>query len=87
MKKTKNRRFFQKYIADTISAEKLRYDYFPAVKIGRLGVKKEYQSSGFGTSILNMTKEMFITNNRTGCRFITVEAYSETSNSLTIFSS
>ena len=77
IKKRKNRGFFQKYITNAISPEKLRYDYFPAVKIGRLGVKEGYQSHGFGTTILNMTKEMFVTNNRTGCRFLTVEAYSD----------
>jgi hypothetical protein len=52
-----------------------RYDVFPAVKIARLGVSKNYQRSGAGTTILNITKQLFLTNNRTGCRFITVDAY------------
>ena len=58
IKKSKNRGLFKKYLGTTIPPEKLRYDYFPAVKIGRLGVRKEYRSNGFGTAILNMTKEM-----------------------------
>ncbi len=47
----------------------------PAMKIGRLGVSKKYQTSGVGTIILDYIKELFITNNRTGCRYITVDAY------------
>ncbi|WP_375579066.1 GNAT family N-acetyltransferase [Marivirga tractuosa] len=49
----------------------------PAMKIGRLGVDVNYQSSGIGTIILDYLKNLFIDNNRTGCRFITVDAYRE----------
>lgn len=77
IKRSRDRTYFQKYIKKIAPPEKLTYNYFPAVKIGRLGVKKEYISNGFGTAILNMTKEMFLTDNRTGCRFITVDAYNE----------
>lgn len=52
---------------------KHRGDY-PAVKIGRLGVNVKYQHSNIGTDILDFVKEMFITNNRTGCSFVTVDA-------------
>ena len=55
-----------------------RYNNLPAVKIARLGVKKEYQRSGIGSHLLNMTKLLFLTDNRTGCRFITVDAYNTT---------
>lgn len=51
------------------------YKSFPSVKIGRLAVSKKYQFKGWGENILNFTKELFITNNRTGCRFITVDAF------------
>lgn len=47
----------------------------PAMKIGRLGVSNNYKGQGIGTIILDYIKELFITNNRTGCRFITVDAY------------
>ncbi|WP_259016077.1 GNAT family N-acetyltransferase [Emticicia fluvialis] len=50
---------------------------YPAMKIGRLGVSSKYKSQGIGRGILDYLKEMFITNNRTGCRFITVDAYSQ----------
>jgi len=52
-----------------------RYDVFPAVKIARLGVQVDYQAQGVGTAMINLTKGLFLTNNRTGCRFLTVDAY------------
>jgi GNAT superfamily N-acetyltransferase len=55
---------------------KHRRDY-PAVKIGRLGVSTKYACQGIGTEILGFVKKMFITNNRTGCCFVTVDAYQE----------
>lgn len=45
---------------------KHRSDY-PAVKIGRLGVSLKYQHSRIGSDILNFVKDVFISNNRTGC--------------------
>jgi len=47
---------------------------YPAVKIGRLAVDKDFQSFGFGTEILNLVIISFLTNNKTGCQFITVDA-------------
>lgn len=55
---------------------KHRGDY-PAVKIGRLGVSVKYQHLQIGTDILDFIKDLFITNNRTGCCFITVDALHE----------
>lgn len=51
------------------------YKSFPSVKIGRLAVSEKYKRQGWGENILRFTKELFITNNRTGCRFITVDAF------------
>ena len=48
---------------------------YPAVKIGRLGIDKKYKGQKIGTQILDYTKMSFVTNNKTGCRFITVDAY------------
>ncbi len=55
---------------------KHRKDY-PAVKIGRLGVNKKYQHSGnnWGTLTLDYIKQWMVSENKTGCRFITVDAY------------
>lgn len=50
---------------------------YPAVKIGRLGVSKLYQHTGdsWGTKILDFIKHWMVSENKTGCRFITVDAY------------
>ncbi len=52
---------------------KHRSDY-PAVKIGRLGVDIHYKGQHIGSDILSFLKRLFVTNNRTGCVFITVDA-------------
>ena len=44
------------------------------MKIGRLGVNISAQHRHIGTDILDFVKQMFITNNRTGCCFVTVDA-------------
>lgn len=59
-----------------ISNPKRRRNY-PAVKIGRLGVSKEYAGRGLGTDILSFLKQTFVRGNRTGCRFLTVDAYAD----------
>ena len=70
-----NKKDFKKQISKVIPYKFRRYNTFPAVKIGRLGVNKDYHRHNLGTYLLNMTKEFFLTHNRTGCRFITVDAY------------
>lgn len=52
-----------------------RRKFYPAVKIGRLAVNSGYERQGLGLDILTFLKMMFTTQNRTGCRFITVDAY------------
>lgn len=52
---------------------KHRSDY-PAVKIGRLAISKEYQHKEIGTSIIDLIKSLFYSNNRAGCAFVTVDA-------------
>jgi ribosomal protein S18 acetylase RimI-like enzyme len=54
-----------------------RYSSMPAVKIARLGVKSDLQGKNVGTLIINMSKKFFITDNRTGCRFLTVDSYNK----------
>ena len=51
------------------------YPFYPAIKVTRLGVSAEAKGQGIGTKLLNAVKHLFITDNRTGCRFITVDAY------------
>ncbi|MEW5913102.1 MAG: GNAT family N-acetyltransferase [Thermodesulfobacteriota bacterium] len=68
---------FWRHLKKSVPYPKRNYESFPAVKIGRLGVLNEYARLGIGTYLLNMTKDLFLTDNRTGCRFITVDAYNE----------
>jgi GNAT superfamily N-acetyltransferase len=51
---------------------------FPAVKIGRIGVRKGLQRSGIGTQLLIYTIGLVVRMNRElniACRFITLDAY------------
>lgn len=52
-----------------------RYKSIPAVKLGRLGVHKKYAGNRFGSNLLSFCKKLFVTENRTGCRLITVDSY------------
>lgn len=56
-----------------------RLPSYPAVKLGRLGVHKDFQSQKYGQKILDFIKIFFVENNKTGCRFITVDAYNKES--------
>lgn len=49
----------------------------PAVKIGRFGVSRKYQKMGIGTELLTYIKMFFLDKNKTGCRFITLDAYNK----------
>lgn len=50
---------------------------YPAVKIGRLAVHKDFQCQGIGTELLNAIKVSLVKNNKTGCAFLTVDAINE----------
>jgi hypothetical protein len=52
-----------------------RYSSMPAAKIGRLGVREDLQRSGEGARVLNWLKVSFTRQNKTGCRFLVVDAY------------
>ncbi len=47
----------------------------PAAKIGRLGVCNELQGQHYGQSVLDFLKAWFAEGNKTGCRFLVVDAY------------
>ncbi len=67
---------FWRRVKSLFPHSKHRKDY-PAVKIGRFGVNRKYQHSGLhiGTDVLGSIKKWMVDNNKTGCRFITVDAY------------
>lgn len=66
--------FFKAAIQKNLPNKKRFFQSYPAVKIARLGVSVNSQGGGVGSGILNMFKRLFLTNNRTGCLFITVDA-------------
>lgn len=54
------------------------YKSYPAVKIGRFGVHKALHSKQFGSMFLLGIKTLMLRENRTGCRYITVDARRDT---------
>ncbi len=55
-----------------------QYNSLPAVKIGRLATIKGLQGNGLGTEILDIIKYLFVDKNKTGCRFLIVDAVNDT---------
>ena len=62
---------------NSLPDEKRKYSFFPAVKITRLGVSLQFQKRGIGSLLLDTVKKFFTTENRTGCRFLLVDAYKD----------
>lgn len=58
-----------------VTEKKTYLETFPAVKIARLGRNHKFRDGGAGTLLLNALKSFFTKDNRTGCRFFTVDAY------------
>lgn len=45
------------------------------MKVCRLGVSQSVKGQGIGSVLLDFIKSYFVVDNKTGCRFITVDAY------------
>ena len=67
---------FWRKIKKNFPHQKHRNDY-PAVKIGRFAVDKHFscQPEHWGTKAMNFIKEWMVSDNKTGCCFLTVDAY------------
>lgn len=48
---------------------------YPAIKIGRLAISKSAQNQSIGTYLLEFIEDYFVVDNKSGCRFVTVDAY------------
>lgn len=48
---------------------------YPAIKIGRLAISQQAQHQSIGTYLLEFIEDYFIIDNKSGCRFVTVDAY------------
>ena len=62
-----------------IPNQKRRRSY-PSAKIGRLAVGKEYAHEGLGSQIIEFIEAMLVKKPMMGCRFLTVDAYSNATN-------
>jgi GNAT superfamily N-acetyltransferase len=66
---------FLSRISNLLPVGKDKFVSYPAVKIGRLAVSEKHKGKGYGKEIINFTKAYFTDKNKTGCKFITVDAY------------
>lgn len=48
---------------------------YPAIKICRLAIAQSAQNQSIGTYLLEFIEDYFIVDNKSGCRFVTVDAY------------
>ena len=48
---------------------------YPAVKVCLLGLSQSMRGQGIGSVLLDFIKSYFLVDNKTGCRFVTVDAY------------
>jgi GNAT superfamily N-acetyltransferase len=69
---------FEKWnnLSRKVNNRKRRKDY-PATKIGRLGIHTDYIGKNLGGQVLAFIKGWFAFNNKTGCRFLLVDAYNK----------
>lgn len=67
--KNKYNRFSRRF------SNRKRLKSYPAVKICRLGVSNIMKGQRIGSAIMNYIKSYFINDNKSGCRFLTVDAY------------
>lgn len=54
-----------------------RLKSYPAGKLCRLAVDNTAKNLHIGSNLIRFIKRYFITDNKTGCRFLTVDAYAE----------
>lgn len=66
---------YRKLIEKLPWVKRKRTKSMPAVKIGRLATDESFSGNGIGTIIIKFIKGWFVEGNKTGCRFIVVDAY------------
>lgn len=70
-----NRTEFNKFRRGQHFPQSKRLKSYPGVKICRLGVDRNLRGHNIGTFMLDFIKIFFTDDNKTGCRFLTVDAY------------
>lgn len=67
---------FKRFLKGMVSHPKRHLEYFPALKIGRLGVCNQTQKGGIGKTIVEYIIALAIKQNEDcACKLITVDAY------------
>lgn len=69
--KTEYNRFRKRFV----NAKRIKS--YPAAKIGRFAVSKSMKGKNIGSFLLDFIKSFFVVDNKTGCRFLTVDAYAD----------
>ncbi|MBF0457836.1 MAG: GNAT family N-acetyltransferase [Nitrospirae bacterium] len=69
--------FFKKKLLHDIPHKKRSYHSYPAVKIGRFAVHRDFHNKRIGRKMMNHIKRFFLDSNKAGCRFITIDSYSD----------
>lgn len=54
-----------------------RLKSYPAAKICRLAIDADYKGKGIGSYLLKFIKTYYIADDKAGCRFLTVDAYTD----------
>ena len=67
----------ESFLEDTDLREK-SIKRFPAVLLGRLGTSTKFAHQGYGSAVMDFIKNLFRESNKTGCRFIIVDALNNT---------
>jgi hypothetical protein len=60
-----------------IPNSKRSLEHYPSVKIGRLGIDCKFSGLEIGDQLMHFIKDWFLYQNKTGCRFIIVDAYNK----------
>lgn len=76
IEETKSKTAFNQKIKSELTHYKNHLKDLPTVKIGRLGIDKNYQNKGYGELIIENIKYSFSNRtNKTGCHLIMVDSY------------
>jgi GNAT superfamily N-acetyltransferase len=69
---------FKRLLSRLVTHPKRHLEYYPALKIGRLGVCQTTKKTGIGTAIIHFIISLAISQNEScACKLITVDAYEQ----------
>lgn len=69
---------FKRFLKELVTHPKRHLKSFPALKIGRLGIDKNYKGKGLGKLIVNnIINDTLELNEKQACKLITVDAYNQ----------